>query len=1003
MANGLICKSKQFFRKMEPASKKVQQNVYKNMMKLGKNWQEGNGYDNVRDLKYNNLETFKWLYEKYTFKPFDAVEFPINNKDVRKLELGLNYYNQKLAKKEGYFAAKFHVPRQAMKNFPELMKFEKELSNQTSFFRSFTNETAGPVNDILSTFKKYTASFGNGVSKYFINMAGKGEKELAKYQNRYENLLEQITVAKNKGNLNQLSNEIRIVTKKISKFYESGAGEALNSFLSVLEGANPETVTSRDGKPLTSRQKSQLKDMQKNYYKIRNKGASALIRGLLKVEKIAKERNLEWAESTSTKIKGLIKAIEFQNTKDNNGQILDYIDLQPARDFRKLGWSQSEMEVIGVNSQTPVAFSKHYMSHYTLGLLKTIKDFSNDVNERKLNPSEKLNRDLDKWESIVNVAKGRDDISHPVYNANPFFFLKKYISDVGMFNYRTHVTDIFQKTRNKLVNEHLKPAELTGNKKLYESIMSIIKLAEDVERDISIVDLSKEGVLTDVRRGLTALTYFRLMGGNLRSAGRNWTQRLYELYDFGVGATFESRQWYKTGRGTENTDALNRQLNRFGLQWFDGKSVTSNLLNKFRSQNQIDNRTEGAIEQSHVMGRNLYINEKGELTINEGARPTAQIVSGISELSRSTGMLHRIVEDANRSGTFKTAFALAMKNLDATSESFQTRKLLDKLGLTSEIKKAKGEGYQIEYKDLVEKFGTRKAQEKLQNWRETESGQMAYNSVLDLHFEYAKWGKPDIIKATADDNPYIGLAKAGIGQFQHYKFNVFSLLNQWIKEANISYRAGDFRSEQAIKPLRYALLQGTIAAATIAGKVEIGKLASNDVADFSKAMYNYLSFNREYYVDGEVTMETAKALHKSTYGQGGAYFLGPNAGLAMDIFEWIALDKSLASPESLMERGKWMELVEKSINKDDRRMLYDQLAVFNAQAARFGAYTLPLLKSGGGVIDALQLELGLFPSKHTRKWNDKMWGRKKKKRKSAKKDYDYQERRNILSALRRIT
>lgn len=63
------------------------------------------------------------------------------------------------------------------------------------------------------------------------------------------------------------------------------------------------------------------------------------------------------------------------------------------------------MEVIGVNSQTPVAFSKHYMSHYTLGLLKTIKDFSNDVNERKLNPSEKLNRDLDKWESIVNVAK----------------------------------------------------------------------------------------------------------------------------------------------------------------------------------------------------------------------------------------------------------------------------------------------------------------------------------------------------------------------------------------------------------------------------------------------------------------------------------------------------------------------------------------------------------------------------------------------------------------------
>lgn len=48
------------------------------------------------------------------------------------------------------------------------------------------------------------------------------------------------------------------------------------------------------------------------------------------------------------------------------------------------------------------------------------------------------------------------------------------------------------------------------------------------------------------------------------------------------------------------------------------------------------------------------------------------------------------------------------ENLDATSESFQTRKLFDKLGLTNEIKKAKGEGYQIEYKDLVEKFAQKK-------------------------------------------------------------------------------------------------------------------------------------------------------------------------------------------------------------------------------------------------------------------------------------------------------
>ena len=35
--------------------------------------------------------------------------------------------------------------------------------------------------------------------------------------------------------------------------------------------------------------------------------------------------------------------------------------------------------------------------------------------------------------------------------------------------------------------------------------------------------------MTDAIRAMTAVTYFRLMGGNIRSATRNATQRFYEF------------------------------------------------------------------------------------------------------------------------------------------------------------------------------------------------------------------------------------------------------------------------------------------------------------------------------------------------------------------------------------------------------------------------------------------------------------------------------------------
>ena len=53
-----------------------------------------------------------------------------------------------------------------------------------------------------------------------------------------------------------------------------------------------------------------------------------------------------------------------------------------------------------------------------------------------------------------------------------------------------------------------------------------------------------------------------------------------------------------------------------------------------------------------------------------------------------------------------------------------------------------------------------------------------------------------------------------------------NLMNQWLRDGGRSIRAGDIASEEVLRPLRFAILQGSISVATIAGRVNVAKLAT---------------------------------------------------------------------------------------------------------------------------------------------------------------------------------
>jgi len=983
-------------KEMSPKDKKE---IQKRMQTLADNWTSLNNdmFKNVKDAKWNNFETFEWLWEKYTKKKLNPTEFPVNFKDVRKFEAGLHYYNQKIAHPRGYFASKWHLPRAAMQNVPELMRFEKELVNETSFYRDYTNESNRQVNDFLKDFQGFTLGMGS-TYKDIRGISSGGQKQLRKIQDDYAKLRQLWLSSTDRKKIDEISKRLRANRGELIKFYNTGSGKAFEIVNSVLQGADVDTVTDLNGKLLNNAQKTRLNSMVQNYNLIRKSGVTGMIRGLQQIKRLAKDKNLRWVDGTIDRINGLIKSMEFQHTVDENGVVTNYKNLQSERDFVALGFKSGDR----YSNNGNVKFSKHYMSQYTLGMLDTIKKLEQSVHDNSSSLDKKIQTELDSWESIINVAKNRSPIINPIYDNDPYFFLKKYTNDVGVFNYKAHVKGTFKKAVDAVTNEHLKPAKEKGRDDLAETAEDMRQLLHDVYSEIQHVDPNADKNVSDWMRTMTSLTYFRLMGGNVRSAARNATQRLYEWVEFGMRASApfvgQAQQWYRQAGGAENNRSkLDRQLKRFGLQWFDGKSRTSNAWEAITGKDKnISQASRGALEEAHMKDKVLYVDSNGELAIMGGEKPAEKVARVTGKAAALGGKLHKIVEDWNRSKTFRIGFSLAHQNLMSTSNTFKAREILK--NDTKKIKDIKGKDYQITFDDLQAKYGS-DTQSIIDNWVETQAGQMAYNSTLDLHFEYAKWNKAKAIKATSENSKALGMAKMGLGQFAHYRFNMVNLMFKWGKEAGLSLKAGDVMSEEVMRPLRFGFIQAMMFAGTLGARANFTKLAPNDVLDTADTTYKWLTTDRD-------DPEQVKELDQATYGQGGFYFLGPNVNYILSLYEWMT-HSNMGVVKDEQTQFAHTAALSKAYKKDEQQDLYKTLSLINSQMARSFAYTLPVAQKAG-LKDALWLELGLFSSqeqKEWRKWADNKLGlsdskpRKKKIDTSRMSPY---QKQLALKALNRI-
>jgi len=1020
MISKWLCSVGAMNRKKRDVSFKHRPEIGKRMIEIAQDWENGIGIKNIADLKYNNFETFKFIYERYTRKPYDNLEFPTNFADIRKFKMGIKYFNKSLEKPRGFFARNFHIPQTTLQKFPEMAKFEWAVNRENSYYRSFTIESTKRTNDMLSTFKELAGSFGKKIKTY-TGIGKDGLTEFQRLEREYDTIVSQIKKIKdvNDPRLDVLGDKLNANRDQIVRFYETGSGEAIKMINSVLSGADPESVTTSDGRPIANSQKILLNRIRKDWVDVRRMSVKSLIRALEKIAQNAKNKNLTWADGTITHIKGLIKAIEFQETRDTSGRLIAYKDLQPVRDFIELGFEGNQ------TSNNKVAFSPHYMAHYTLGLVKTIKNLEYRIENSELDVGQKLQRELGEWDNIVNIAKGRSEIINPMYHADPYFFLKRYTSDVAQFNYSTHVKSTLNDAVNTIITRHINPAKQKGREDLAEVGWDMLNVMKDVYRDIRTnkeINI-KENHIDDLSRIMTSFTYFHLMGGNARSAARNSTQRFLEWVNFGFKATvWDAKRFYsESGKSSLNISAYERQSKQYGLQLYSGKTIKRSLWESVIGENtKLSESSRGALEDAYIGNKDLYINEKGELTTNANWRFTAAIADKTSRAAQIAGGLHRLVEDYNRARTYKVAFALASQNLTNTTDSFKIRQILTQ-GQKENILSIKGKDHQFNREDLVDIHGE-KTDKVIDNWVEKKAGQIAYNGTLDVHFEYAKWNKANAIKATDDDGRAVAFVKVGLGQFSHYRFNMIRLMHRWIGEGLISARALDFTSPEVGRPLKYGMLQAAIWTATMSFNTNFRKLMPNELGDYGEAMWTWMSSNRERLVNaengewlGDLSPETQKLLNKKTYGQGGWYFLGPNIGIGLDAYELFAHYTGFKNLTNGSKDPTASMVFEKSLNesniKDERVETYNKLAWLNHQVARSVAYTWPLMTNSNADLTTIaKFELGLFmdpQSKETAKWwrgEVLGWGKKKRhgKKKLIKKTTPEYDKDAILRSLTRF-
>ena len=366
------------------------------------------------------------------------------------------------------------------------------------------------------------------------------------------------------------------------------------------------------------------------------------------------------------------------------------------------------------------------------------------------------------------------------YNKDLLAVLDAYTKNVTRFNYNAFTSDAMVTALKKLGALEGTEAEGAGrflSNYLRDSHNSIIGMDK--------VDKTRLGTFA---RAITAWEFTSKLGFNIRSAGRNLTQSLFNVYHFGVGGIHDTMKTMKLE--ADLPELVQKAKKEHGVFYVNIEELASPKVGKAQFSD-------------------LFREAQGETT---GERLTSKL----EDLARVSGKPMQWIENKfNRSATFTLGFVQHWKEIS------KGREMVAKWVNRGREKELTGK----ELEDAIHK-------EKYKR-----SSAFAAEMVKNLHFEYSPFAKPKALRT--------GVGSI-LGQFQTYTINSFNRQVQYAKEGSSDVMHGMWRSPDAWRMYRMFLTHSFITGfLSPMFNVDLGFLYQNDAVERVKQFYTFFTGDDE--------------------------------------------------------------------------------------------------------------------------------------------------------------
>ena len=462
------------------------------------------------------------------------------------------------------------------------------------------------------------------------------------------------------------------------------------------------------------------------------------------------------------------------------------------------------------------SYKKNYFPTDVLDIFPTVARVQEVLYERDIDMADAVNKgDISAMNEYVNNAVDRilSSVNPPGalqeaeshypkrrYNKNILGVMDAYVRSVTRFNYQVNTTATLAKAVQSL-GQIGNETQLAGTSKF------MLDYLYDTHESMMGMNIKGNAWRAAVR-GITAWEFISKLGLNLRSAARNSTQSLQNFVYFGAKGTYDAFQHIKTEK---LTGVVNKEMERHGVFFVETREL-ANSIGLFPD-----------IEINQIDGK--------EIPTFKFDSTTSKFLNGLEKVARVTGKPMQFVENkVNRQITFKIAFSKHHSAL------IHNRGRIEKMISTFHDKEG----------DPYRQYGT-ELQEKVDNYIIKESSRFAADMVRELHYEYAPFAKPKVLRTGAGSI---------LGQFMTYSVNFYNYNRRLIRRGTEDISVGDIWGEDAWRMYRlgsmYATINGILAPLT---NTDIGNLVQHDTYDRIKQYYDFV-------------MGDEKAKQKAFFGKG---------------------------------------------------------------------------------------------------------------------------------------